>query len=74
MVEHLVVAQEAMGSSPISHPHIFASVAQLVEQPPCKRPVVGSNPTGGSSTQVTFTNCAVTFFIVYRPLHAATFC
>jgi len=26
----------------------LASIAQLVEQPPCKRQVVGSSPTAGS--------------------------
>jgi len=26
----------------------MASIAQLVEQPPCKRQVVGSSPTAGS--------------------------
>ena len=28
---------------------LYASLAQLVEQPPCKRQVVGSSPTGSST-------------------------
>ena len=31
-----------------------AVIAQLVEQPPCKRQVVGSSPTCGSINQLTF--------------------
>ena len=41
-----------------------ATLAQLVEHPPCKRTVVGSSPTGGSIIQskrvqpVLFCGCA----------------
>ena len=31
--------------------HTDAVIAQLVEQPPCKRQVVGSSPTHGSMMQ-----------------------
>lgn len=47
LAEHLVVAQKAAGSSPAGHPGYLAHVAQPAEQPPCKRSVVGSNPTVG---------------------------
>ena len=30
----------------------FADIAQSVEQPPCKRQVMGSNPIVGSNLQV----------------------
>jgi len=50
LVEQLTLNQLVLGSSPRSGTidFIFATLAQLVEHPPCKRTVVGSIPTGGS--------------------------
>lgn len=38
---------------------IYAVIAQLVEQSPCKRHVIGSNPSGGfATTQMAGTSAA----------------
>lgn len=37
--------------SPGRAPFINAALAQLAEQSPCKRRVIGSNPLGGSARQ-----------------------
>ena len=37
------------GSSPGGGAKVYALLAHLVEQPPCKRQVVSSNPTGGTN-------------------------
>ena len=48
LAERWVVIPKVMGSIPIDHPTIGA-IAQLEEQPPCKRQVVGSTPTGSTN-------------------------
>lgn len=39
---------------------LIATLAQLVEHPPCKRTVIGSSPMGGSIFYI-----VVIFFIIY---------
>ena len=50
-LERLICIQKVIGSTPVRSTK-NASLAQLVELPPCKRMVVGSNPTGSSNAAV----------------------
>jgi hypothetical protein len=50
------VTVEIAGSAPVGGVSIHGDIAQLGEHSPCKRKVVGSNPTG--SIQVTLSMAA----------------